>query len=203
MADLYSTLLKNTESISFGANLTNIIALKSKGEVVMKTKKLLVIYDGEKYEPVDCQSVEVKFEGDTITLDIILAKDEGQLKEVPQTEAVIPTAETDTFMLQGDDLESFELLSDFHRAENQGQKTGDDKLKAYTLESGIFDIQDLTSIQNAMLDIIEKEKQFIDQGFKVFKVNTPRFDYENSNNFKLIESVVLIKQISEVVKENK
>lgn len=208
MADLlYPTLLKDTEHISFGVNPINIIAPKKQGEVVVKTKKLLVTYDGEKQEPIDCQSIEVKFEDDTIILDIVLVKDEEQQTEnMPQTEAVIPTSETDTFMLQGDDLEAFELLSDFHHAENQGQKTENDKLEAYTLESGTFDIQDLTSVQNAMLDIVEKEKQFINQGFKVFKTNTPRFDYENSNNFKLVESVVLIKQTTvttNVVEENK
>ena len=119
---------------------------------------------------------------------------------------MIPAAETDSFLLKGDDLESFEMLSDFRRKENQGEKTKNDKLEAFTLESGTFDIQDLTSVQNAMLDIVEKEKQFIDNNYKVFKTNIPRFDYENVSNFKLVESVVLMKQttkITEAVKETK
>ena len=208
MADLYNTLLKNTEDISFGVSPFNVIALKKQGEVVVKkVKKLLVIYDGEEYNPVDCQSIEVKFEGDTIVLNVVLAKDneEQQTENMPQTEAVVPTSKTDTFTLQGDDLEAFERLSDFRREENQkNQMVKNDTLKAYTLESGTFDIQDLTSVQNAILDIVEKEKQFIDKGYKVFKINAPlRFDYENSNNFKLIESVVLIKSTAEIVEENK
>ena len=209
MADLlYDTLLKNTENISFGVSPFNVIALKKQGEVVVKkVKKLLVIYDGEEYDPVDCQSVEVKFEGDTIILNVVLAEDneEQQPENIPQAEAVVPTSKTDTFMLQGSDLDAFKALSDFRRKENLGEKTDDDKLEAHTLESGTFDIQDLTSVQNAILDIIEKEKQFIDRGYKVFKINTPpRFDYEeNGNNFKLIESVVLIPQLIKIVEENK
>ena len=200
--DLYHTLLKNTEQISFGVNPVSVI-LKPKGEVVVKTKKLSVIYDGEQQEPIDCRSVEIKFEGDNIILNIVPVKIEEQsvIEDAPQAEAVIPATKTDTFMLMGDDLESLELLSDFRKEENLGQKTANDKLEAYTLESGVFDIQDLTSVQNAMLDIIEKEKQFIDQGYRVFKANIPRFDYENSNDFKLIESVVLITPTVEVVEE--
>ena len=211
---LFPVLLKNTENISFGVNLMHIITPKKQGEVVVKTKTLLVTDDNLEYDPVDCQSVEIKFEGDNIILNVVLAEDNEeqqtenvpQTENMPQTEAVVPTSKTDTFMLQGDDLEAFELLSDFRHEENRGQKTENDKLAAYTLESGTFDIQDLTSVQNAMLDIVEKEKQYIDQGYKVFKIHTPRFDYENSSNFKLVESVVLIKQAipaTEIVEENK
>ena len=204
---LYNTLLKNTENISFGVNPFNVIALKKQGEVVVKKiKKLLVIYDDLEYNPVDCESVEIKFEGDTIILNVVLAEEDNEeqpTENVPQAEAVVPTSKTDTFMLQGSDLDAFEALSDFRRKENLGEKTDDDKLEAHTLESGTFDIQDLTSVQNAVLDVIEKEKQLIDKGYKVFKINTPRFDYENSNNFKLIESVVLIPQPTEIVEENK
>ena len=210
MADLYPILMKNTERISFGANPMNIVVPR-KGEVVVKTKKLLVTYGGEKQEPINCQSVTMKLEGDNIILDIVLVEKEEQsqpsTEDMPQVEAVVPAAVTDKFMLQGDDLESFELLSDFRRDENQGQKAENDKSETYMLESGTFDIQDLSSVQSAMLDIVEKEKQFIEQGYKVFKANTPRFDYENDNNFKLTESVVLMKQatkpITEMVDENK
>lgn len=204
---LYNTLLKNTEDISFGVNLLSIITPEKQGEVVVKKiKKLLVIYDEQEYNPVDCESVEIKFEGDTIVLNVVLAKDnEEQLEEnMPQTEAVISTSKTDTFILQGGDLEAFEALSDFRRKENQKEKTDDDTLEAHTLESGTFDIQDLTSVQSAILDIVAKEKVFIDKDYKVFKINTPpRFDYENSNNFKLVESVILLKQTTEIVKESK
>jgi len=205
MADLYPILLKNTEQKKFGVNLMNIIIPKSKGEVV-ETKKLLVTYNGEVQEPINCQSITVKCEDDTIMLDIVLVKENEEhpaTKAVPQAEAVIPTSETDTFTLQGDDLESLELLSDFRKEENQDQKGENDKLEAYTLESGTFNIQDLSSIQNAVLDIVEKEKQFIDQGYKVFKINAPRFDYENKNDFKLVESVVMMKRTIEVVENNK
>lgn len=201
--DLYPILLKNTENISFGANLMNIIPQR-KGEVVVKTKKLLVTYAGEEQEPIDCQSVTVKFEGDNIILEIVPVNiEKSQVEDVPQVEAVIPAAETDTFLLKGDDLEALELLSDFRKKENQGQKTENDRLEAYTIGSGTFDIRDLTSVQNAVLDIIEREKQFIDQGYKVFKINIPRFDYENSNNFKLVESVVLMKQTITNIEESK
>jgi hypothetical protein len=209
MADLYPVLLKNVEQKQFGVNLTNIIMLKKQGEVEVKTTKLAVIYDGEKQELINCQSVTVKFENDTIILDIVPVNegdvqttvDGPQAEDVPQIDVVVQAAATDTFLLQGDDLEGFELLSDFRRAENQGQKTESDILEAHTLMSGTFDIQDIMSVQNAILDIIEKEKYFIGQEYKVFKTNVPRFDYENSNNFTLVESVVLIKSVTAPVKE--
>lgn len=204
--DLYHILLKDVEPHQFGGNLIDAFASKKKrGEVKVSTKKLLVTYDGEEYAPVDCQSISVKFEGDAVVLDVVL--EEGSIKpdneeengkksleDIPQAEAVIPVSETDTFALQGDDLEAFKLLSNFHRAENRDQQIDNGiEPEMHALESGVFDIQDLTSVQNAMLDIVEQEKQFIDQGYKVFEVNTPQFDYENSNNFKLIESVSLRK----------
>ena len=208
MTDLYSTLLKNTEDISFGVNLMGIITSKKQGEVVVKkTKKLLVIFDGDEYDPIDCQSVEVKFVDDTIILNVVLTKDneEQQVENAPQAEAVVPTSKTDTFMLQGTDLEAFEALSDFRRKENQREKVDGDTPKTFTLESGTFDIQDLTSVQSAMLDIIAEEKQYIDRGYSVFKINAPpRFDYEeNGNNFKLVEFVELIQQSTKIVEETK
>lgn len=206
IADLYPILLKNTLHQSFGINPSNIMLKTKQGEVVVKAKKLLVTYNGEENEPVDCQSVEVKFEDDTIMLNIVTVKDgqeQPRAEDIPQTEAVVPPAVTDKFVLQGDDLEAFELLSDLRRTENQGQKTENSTLEAHTIESGVFDIQDLMSVQNATLDIVEREKQFIDQGYTVFKTNTPRFDYENANNFKLVESIVLIKPIksTEIVED--
>lgn len=197
--DLYPTLLKNTEHISFGASPMSIMVPPRKGEVVVKTKKLLVTYGGEAQEPIDCQSVTMKLDGDTIMLDIVLTEEKTEIgqpalsADAPQTEAVVPAAVTDKFDLQGDDFEALELISDFRREENQGEKTDDDKLEAFTLESGTFDIQDLTSVQNAIFDIVEKEKAFIDLGYTVFKTNVPRFIYENDYNFMLVESVVLMK----------
>lgn len=204
MVDLYNTLLKNTEDISFGVNLMSIITSKKQGEVVVKkAKKLLVIYDELEYNPIDCQSIEIKFEGDTIILNVVLAKDneEHQTENMPQTEAVVPASKTDIFVLQGNDLDAFETLSIFRRKENQEEKADSNTLETHTLESDTFDIQDLTSVQSAILDIVEKEKQFIDKGHKVIKVNTPKFDYENSNNFKLIEVVELIQQSAKIVEE--
>ncbi|KKK52573.1 hypothetical protein LCGC14_3103550, partial [marine sediment metagenome] len=88
MTDLYPILMKNTEHISFGVNLTSIIVPR-KGEVV-KTKKLLVTYGGEEQEPIDCQSVTMTLEGDNIILDIVLVEKEQPQSSTPQVEAVVP-----------------------------------------------------------------------------------------------------------------
>ncbi len=210
--EIFTVLLKNTCSPTFGAKPSNVVFQKKKqGEVIMNINKLLVTYDGEEQEPVKCQSISMSISGDTILLDIVprkgeehQAEDTSQAEDTPQAKAVVSSNVSDMFMLKGDDLESLTLLSDFRNKENQGQKTGNEKLEACTIESGTFDIQDLTSVQNAMLDIVEKEKQFIDNGYKVITVNIPRFDYENSSNFKLIESAVLIKHsVVDTVDENK
>ena len=126
MTDLYPELLRDVEQALTGATLTNIIALKKQGEVV-KTTKLRVSYNGEEYDPVDCQSVSVKLENDTILLDIILADDKVVEKPpVPQAEAVVPAKPTDIFILQGDDLEAFQMLSIFAREEHHREKAEDD-----------------------------------------------------------------------------
>lgn len=206
MADLYPTLLKNVKHLQYGANLMNIVALQKKQGEVVKTKKLLVTYDGEEYAPVDCQSVTVKMDGDTIILNVVLAKDED-ITDTKSTEApgladsVIKTTENDTFLLKGDDLESFEVFSEFRKKENRAEKEDSATLIEQVLDSGVFDIQDLTSVQNAILDIVDKEKKLIDQGYRVFKTDTPKFIYENNNNFKLTESVILIEPTK--VTENK
>ncbi len=163
MPNIYKVLLKDVEHKSFGASLTNIISLK-KGEVAMATtKKLVVIYDGDEYEPVNCQSVKIQFEGDTVILTVVLMKDEPQTEvtpnDAPVEDAVISTSPDETFELQGDDLEAFEALSDFRNVEYQSKEKNDSKLEeTHTIESEIYDIQDLQSVQNAVYDLIEREK---------------------------------------------
>ena len=177
------------------------------------TKKLVVIYDGDEYEPVNCQSVEIKFEGDTVILTVVLKEDEPQIEvtpnDAPAENAVISTSPDETFELQGDDLEAFEALSDFRNAKNQGKKEDDSQLETYIVESEIYDIQDLPSVQNAIFDLIEKEKEFLNKEYIVFKYTIPKFDYfddKDKNLFKLVESVVLIvttKTANELAKETK
>lgn len=211
MADTYPYLLKDIEHKSFGASLTNIISLK-KGEVAMATtKKLVVIYDGEEYEPVNCQSVKIQFEGDTVILTVALMKDEPQTEvtpdDIPTENAVISTSPDETFELQGDDLEAFEALSDFRNVEYQSKEKNDSKSEeAHTVESEVYDIQDLQSVQNAIYDLIEREKELLSKGYKVFKYTVPKFDYKDKNLFKLVESVVLImttKTANELAEETK
>ena len=201
--DTYSHLLRDIKQQSFGASLTNIISLK-KGEVAMATtKKLVVIYDGDEYEPVNCQSVKIKFEGDTVILTVVLAKDESQ----PVEDAVISTSPDETFELQGDDLEAFEALSDFRNVKYQSKEKNDSRSEeAHTIESETYDIQDLQSVQNAIYDLIEREKEFLNKEYIVFKYTVPKFDYKDKNLFKLVESVVLIaatKTANELAKETK
>lgn len=210
MTDIYKVLLKNVEQKQFGASLTNIIALK-KGEVAMATtKKLVVIYDGEEYEPVNCRSVKIQFEGDTVILTVVLKEDEPQIEVTPNApveDAVISTSPDETFELQGNDLEAFEALSDFRNVKYQSKEKNDSKLEeVHTIESETYDIQDLQSVQNAIYDLIEREKEFLNKEYTVFKYTIPKFNYKDKNLFKLVESVVLIaatKTANELAKETK
>jgi hypothetical protein len=210
MANIYSHLLRDVEQKQFGASLTNIILLK-KGEVAMATtKKLVVIYDGDEYEPVNCRSVKIQFEGDAVILTVVLKEDEPQTEvtpdDIPTEDAVISTSPNETFELQGDNLEAFEALSDFRDDKNQGKKESNSELETYIVESETYDIQDLQSVQNAIFDLIEREKEFLNKEYTVFKYTVPKFDYKDGDLFKLVESVVLIaatKTANELAKETK
>jgi len=195
MVDLYSTLLKDPEQVKFGVSASHIVFDKPpKGEALVSATKLLVNWNGDNYDPLECKSVSVTLEDGAIHLNVVLMDDKEHIADdVPQTDAVATPDLADKFKLQGDDLESFEMLSLFRKDENKGEKTETTILEAHTLESGTFNIQDLSSVQNSVLDIMAKEKVLIDAGCKVFQLNTPRFEYVTKNDFKLVEVVVLVR----------
>lgn len=192
MADTYPYLLKNVSQKQFGIKPADLVVLNKKGKAV---KKLVVVYNGEKYEPVNCKEVSVQFQDDTITLNIVLADDKPQPEESPVTDAVMSTTKDEIFLLKGDDLEAFTALSEFRNNENQNSPTEVTKREAHILESEIYDIQDLQSVQSAILDLVGAEKKFLENDYIVLKYSPPRFAYEeDESHFKLIESVVLCKK---------
>jgi len=195
--------------LEFGSKLSNIIKL-NKGKKSM-LKNLIVIFNGEEYEHIVCENISVNIENDNVVLNVVTKKDIEQPTDenAPTTQAIIAPTKDEVFLLSGDDYESFISLSDCRRPENMvPEKKEGQKLEAFTIESDTYDIQDLQSVSNATLDIISLEQKFLNKGYKTFKANNPRYIYENDNNFKLVETVVLCKEEKEkegkdVIKEIK
>jgi len=195
MVNTYPYLLKNIENKQFGISTTDLIVLSKKGQV-MSTKKLIVVYNGEEYAPVDCKEVSVQFQKDTITLNIVTLEDTKiQTEESPSTDTVVTATKDEIFLLKGDDLEAFTTLSEFRWDENHCTPSTGIKREAHIIESETYDIQDLQSVQNATFDLIEAEKKFLNDNYAVIQCNTPRFIYEaDKSHFKLTESVILCKK---------
>ena len=156
-------------------------------------KKLIVSIDGEKLDPVVCSSINIQFEGDTVIVN-------GSTENVPEEDT--PTEDgvalpvhtsAESFLLQGDDLEAFKILSEFRREEFTMNKEDAEKPTAVVLESGVYNIQDQTAVQSASLDLVEQERKYVDDGYMVISTEIPKYEYETDFDFKLVESVVLSK----------
>jgi len=189
---IYKTLLKDVELKSYGANLSNIIKLERKD---MPPKKLLVMYDGEMQEPISYEELSFEMTNEGILLKIESAsreRDTQKVQDVPQEQPIADPVQEENFSLQGDDLESFQSMSPFRQTENKTEK-GDTK-QAITISSGTFDITDINCIMNAILDLVNAEQKYIDEGYKILQCSDPKFSYEDNKYFKLIESAVLSKE---------
>jgi len=197
MTDLYPILLREEKQVSYGASLQNIVPLEEKG-IIMR-KKLIITIDGEDFSPLECDTIDVNFKEDTIKIIV-----QTILPEIVQGKTTAPgiiTEEKGKFAMTGEDLIAFTELSEFRLDKNKEVTSKEEDLSTITLESDLYDIQDLNSVQNASFDIIDKEKQYLTKGFKVFKVNTPEYIYQDNNNFKLVETSVLhkIEPVSEEI----
>ncbi len=189
MTDLYPELLREVEVVQFGATLQSLVKLGKRGNQ-METKKLVLVINGKRQDPIACNMLNFQIEGDTVTLEASLVAD---TEEAPAVDGIDSVMNDTIFMLQGDDLDALTLLSDFRAEPNK--ITGEDGLPpvAVTIESGVYNIQDMTAIQNASLDLIAQERTYLDDGYQVVEVSVPRYIYENINDFKLIETAVLHK----------
>lgn len=200
---MYKTLLKTPEKLSFGHGPTQTVLNLSKppkGEVPVSVTKLLVNWNGNEYEPIECSQVGIEFLGEnTVILKIATVSDDDDSSmkiESPPVDAVIPSDDTTEYDLQGEDLTTFENLSGFRHDDNKGKKTEDSRCISDVLESNTYDIRELQSVQDAILHLVEQEKQHIDKGYKVFQVSCPKFEYTDSYNFKLTEHVVLLETLT-------
>jgi len=181
-------------SLEYGAKLSNIIKLKGKKSM----KKLVVVMDGNEYDPVVCKDIDINISDDVIILTINSETEQVENENLPTENGIAITSsenENEIFPLTGEDLDTFVTLSEFRIAENTVEKKEGQKLEAITIESEVYDIQDLQSVSSATLDIIAKEQEYIKAGYKAFKTNNPKYIYEsnNKNNFKLVETIVLCK----------
>lgn len=192
MKSLYPTLLREVETPQYGATLQSIVKLGKRGEQ-METRKLVMVLNGDKQDPIECATLNVQIEGDTIVVDVRTAEqpvDEG----APAADGLAVSEMTNNFRLQGEDLDAFEMLSDFRLLDNKTVAEEGKTFVAVTLESSVYNIQDLSAVQNASLELMEKERKYLADGYKVYTVSTPRYDYESTNHFKLIETASLYKE---------
>jgi len=205
LTDLYPTLLRDVDAPQYGATLKSIVELGERGKQM--ARKLIVTIDGAAQPAIECSAVNVAFEDDTVVVKVSTLKNTGFSKNTgsdgPSVDGLQPLTSTKVFRLMGDDLDAFMLLSDFRLEANKTEKIPDQSPRAVTIESETYDIQDLSAIQNASLDLIDKERRFLDDGYLVHSASEPRYEYEDANHFKLIETAVLFKaDTAEVSTEN-
>jgi len=182
--------------LEYGAKLSNIIKLRGRS-----MKRLVVIFDGEKYEPIFCDNINIKLENDEVILELKTSESVQTDNSIPSEQVMIAPSKDETFILTGDDYSSFIALSEFRRTENITEKKEGQKLEAFTIESETYDIQDMQSVSNAILGVISKEQEYLKKDYKVFKTSDPRYIYEDDNLFKLVETVVLCKEKDVAIKE--
>lgn len=188
MVDLYPTLLRDVKMHEYGATLSGIASLGQRGKE-METRKLIVIVDGDKYDPIECDSINISFENGTIKVDVLTATKVAPTTEEAPAEKGFTVAEyTDKFSLSGPDLMAFESLSKFRDDSNKSTETAG---KFISIETEKYNIQDMNSVQAAILDLVEKESNQLTEGQKVVSVNFVEFKYVDDDNFILIETAIL------------
>ena len=198
MNELDRTLLRKVDVPTYGATLQNIVPLDPRG-AVMSHKQLVVVVDGDRYEPIECGLVNISLNGDTVVVDVSTVAASKQPKEEMKVGFVTSENTGDTFEMQGADLADFNLISPFRSGEHLVEDGFDpgveqENYHAVELETAKYDIQDLTSVTAAIHDLVKKEQECIDNGNKVDTVQTPVFIYENANTFRLVEKAVLYKE---------
>lgn len=159
----------------------------------MSHSKVIIEVDGIVAETIPCEDVNITFDGDSIIVKVSSADGAGVDSDAPTPDGFSIPETSENLQLTGEDLESFDLLSEFRIPENRTKKIKDVESDAVTVESESYNIQDLASIQNASLDLIERERKFLDDGYLVISSEVPKYVYENFNYFKLIETAVLYK----------
>jgi hypothetical protein len=190
-------------SLDYGVKLSDIIKVERKS----KMKKLVIVLNGSEFNALFCKEINLKIEDDCIKLLVEYDDDATELEDeeqeaIPKVNGILPPSKDEIYILGGDDYESFEALSEFRHDDNIVEKKDNQKLVAITIESDTYNIQDLQSVSNAILDIIAKEQEFLSKGFKVFKNNIPRYSYEDENHFKLVETTVLSEEVVKVQEAN-
>jgi len=197
MTDLYPTLLREVDKYTFGVTLQNIIPLIKRGNE-MRTKRLVMVIDGMEYNAIEYESLGFQFENNTVIINV-KTENQDATEEVVEIKKDVPTPEgfiamdatAHQYQLTGDDLDAFNSLSSFRISENVTKEI-EGKIKVdVIIESDVYDIQDMMSVNTAILDLSHKEDQFIATGYKVFNASVPTYSYIDSDNFKLVENVVL------------
>jgi len=187
MSDLYPTLLRDEKSLQFGATLQNIVSLEKRDEKM--SKKLVIVIDGDKIDPVEYSALDIKFEGDSVIINVTSSTSPSALpigaEDAPSVSGYLDETPNDA-NLSGQDLAEFTVMSEFRLEENKCENSGE--ATKITLESKLYDIQDMSSIQNACFDLVELEREYIKDGYKISAVADPLFVYETTNNFKLVET---------------
>jgi len=188
MADLFPTLLRKEKTMAYGATLQNIVPLGKDGK--MKNVTVVITINGDEFDPIECNQFSIDWKENEVRINV--TAENSPRSDSPLEDGFIP-AESSDFELIGDDLAVFDQLSEFRWDENKIEDVEGKPIQTVTIESAQYNILDMSSIQNAILDLVGTERKYIEEGYKAVQVNPPKFEYEDSENFKLIETVVLYK----------
>lgn len=200
---LYPYLLRDAENKQFGAGLSSIIKPKKKEKEMNTPKKLVVFFNGEEQAPIEVADVTLNVQDNTIVLQINTPAEEEKNKsqkpsaipseDAPSVEGILVPEDlpNETFMLKGADLKALENLSVLRA--NRIEKKGNATPTHHLIETSIFNIQDVQSVQNAIMELVDAERKLVEDGYAALDVKTPEFVFEDANEyFKLTQACVLV-----------
>ncbi len=199
--NFYPYLLRQENSKQFGVNLSNIIPVKRKRSM---SKKLVVFFNDEEQEPIEVANIDIQINNDTIVLRInsknVTQNTTETALDTPSVDGIVASHVEEKFLLKGEDLESFETLSELRN--NRATKQKGITPIQHIIETQVFNIQDIQSVDQATMELLNAEQKLINSGYKMLEVNTPEFIFEeDAEHFKLIETCILC-QIKESEKQS-
>jgi hypothetical protein len=187
MADLFPYLLREENPQSFGVGLESIIVPKRNGVMM---KKLVVYFNGEKQEPLEISNVELQFNNNEIILRIDSIEEENKDAAIDLTSGIIPL-DAEEIPLTGTNLEMLEKLSELRK--NKVEKS--DNQIQHIIETSLFAMRDVQSIDQAIAELITAERDLITKGYKALEVKLPKFVFtDDSEQFKLVQACVICKE---------
>ena len=199
----YLHVMRGEVPPTYGASASNIVEMYSPRKKASKVQVVLIV-DGEEFVFTD---VEVQTQFSNGVYKILIGHVGSKMPEDspvaeqdrPKTTGFVGLdSSQEQFYLEGDNLDTFLKLSPFRHEDNKAENTTKQVTSA-ALETTLYNIMSTgDAVKDAAMELVGQEQELISQGFKVVKVEQPRFTFSKhdpeQNEFKLVETALLIKE---------